>query len=202
MDLQQILNYRTNCLICQTPMSYADSGKPNINFWDDEKGFHIRRHTAIRVDLNFDGTYFGSNKSLKRCDDLVFTKVCRACEDASDITPPVHFIMKSRSIGATTIDELINKQIRCRYSFRTVFQQNTYSMELVGESIAYNEGNKFSCIDTFFNRNNSVMMSGNYSSTIRDIINSRVNIPTAINLSKIKNLQEYLNKYNLLLTFS
>lgn len=197
MDLQQILNYRTNCLICQTPMTYADLGTTNTKLWNDDKGFHIRRHTAIRVDLNFDGTYCASAKSLKRCADLVFTKICRGCEGFPAIT------LKSRSQGITIINDFITKKKCCKYSFRFSPNQNVYNIELVGESIEYNDGNRFSCIDTFFTYNDSILTSGNYTAnSINDIINNKVKIPTAINLSKVKTLDEYLNKYNLLMTFS
>lgn len=183
-------------------MSFADSGSPNLKFWDDEKGFHVRRYTGISVDLNFDGTYHGSKKSFERCTDTVFTKVCRTCEDAPSI-PMANIILKSRSLGATSMSDFMHKTMRCRYSFRFFSSQDTYGLELVGESIGYNDGNKFSNIDIFFSQNSSSLISGTFSTTsINDIINGRVFIPTAINLSKVKTLDEYLNKYNLLMTFS
>lgn len=215
MDLQQLLDYREKCIICQKTMIYKFAGGPRLKVSPTSKGLQIRsghKH-GIRYHFKFDGTY---TRGIKWYDiyaaPIGVTKHCPTCR--SDVSPGTLgsiIRLKSRSVGMTTMTGALTtymnahssldniKKQGCSYSFYFYGDsKGNYDIKQTTEYIRYCNDEEFYHINTDFMKG-STLHHARFEDNLADTLT--LHIPVA-NMSAVKNIDQLINKFKLYTLFS
>src|ERR1035437_4199411 len=137
MNLQDIINYRTKCLI------HSDEDLDSVAVYDKfytkttDKGlsiFNDKSCSKLRFEFNYDGTW----KSTDKNNTIVIHRMCSIC-----VKQPVY---KNMGLGITKLDDILNN---CYfYNFILSGIDNDFYAKLMIESIKYVKDDKFYHMDT------------------------------------------------------
>lgn len=221
MNLQEALDYRNNCIICDRLMEIKSLDLAGLTFTRTEEGLLVEGGTKDYVAaFKTGGTYKRSNKWwLAYLKPLSVLKECAHClhDDFKNgikagtkaITkaglPSRVVILKGRSVGASsalarsTLNSL--RDLRCAYTFNIFGDaENNFTCEMKWEDIKFHDNSNFHHFITDFEKNESSIKGGNFMS---DSIDSmiRINVP-AMNTSKLVTKEAFINKIKLYNLFS
>jgi hypothetical protein len=195
MNLQQVLSYRDTCFICQEKLVYFLPGYPNLVFLTDDKGFYIRsgHKQGIKMDFNFDGSYQRNKRNYNIYQSILdIRKHCINCPlpiKISDIKDQETII---------TVNSILNKEYY--YTF-TIYQlENTYEVMFNWEAARYRDGQQFFHIYNNHYVNKGELHHATFDKSLEDILH--LNLPNTINLTNVKNIEDFTNKCKLLINFS
>lgn len=219
MKLQDVLNYRHDCLICGNKMIIKNMNMPRLSCTIKlscgslvVKSRHIK---GIHLKFNLDGSYKKGKKDYPNIynKSLFMTKICSKCHVFVESNP--HFVpftskgvaLKGRSLGwiekgnypLDTYTSLNNiKSLCCAYNFTIYTHEDDYDVVMNTETIRYCTEESFHHINTEF-ENSTKIYQGKYNSPFDKILS--LNLPP-VNMSGIKNVTELLDKIKLYNTFS
>jgi hypothetical protein len=221
MNLQEILNYRNKCLICQREMVLGYTGTPKLKVSNTTKGLRISssHKDGIKFLLNPDGTYQRGERWYDIYDScmILLTKSCPVCY--SSIYPPNSLnsknpviIMKLRSVGATSMAGAVNsyfqsggaffdsiKKQSCFYSFTVDMDgQSNYQTTLTMECIRYCDSVQFWHANTDFSKG-TTLYNAEFTDKLEDMLSLHLPI---VNMSNIKDTDEFVNKFKIYSLFS
>lgn len=189
MNLKEILNYRTNCLICGELLTLdfnrsIRKRKLYINVTD--LGIEIKsgHKEGVYLLLGFDGKYKTNSRKYKiYSEDLLLRKYC---SNHSDIT------------AILSIDSM--DKMACGYSFFVHPMNNgNYGIYLHSETVHYRDKKDFWHVDVSYPRQVSIIAHARFSQKIDKV--KYLNVPI-INLSNVKNKEQFLDKIKLYTLFS
>ena len=231
MDLQEIINHRSHCLICGNRMKFELQSKTDLIIKDNDKGLIIRSNnnpTALMF-FGFDGKYQMSkrNHSIYK-HPLHIIKRCRKCKAASPknqnrneiisvvpqtYIPPIYsttnIITKSRSLGATTMGVALNNFTNLN---NMKSRECSYAFQIMGDA----EGNyaggmnhediKYHDADQFWHISNSYVMGASTLTHGRFDASlmdvMTLQIPALVNLNGLKTKEEFLSKFKMYMLMS
>ena len=201
MNLQQLINYRSKCLICHQEMALKSLDLAGVKLILTEEGLKVETgNVAMSAHFKFDGTY----QKLKRWNKLYARPLCvlREC----DICPAsaVSFEDNSKKSkllkrqAGTTLLQI--EDLRCAYSF-DIFGDDSgvFDAHLNWEDIKYHDGKNFYHINTNFITGQTELISGNFQESLDSLL--RLMLP-AIDISSVKNPKELINKLKIYTLFS
>lgn len=203
MDLQQILSHRDACFICQEKLIYSLPLYPNLKYSTDSEGFHIRsgHDRGIRMDFNFDGSYRRNKRNYSIYKDVLrLRKICLNCFD------PTAGVAVNRK-GSVYSTDLTPNNIGYKeysYCFNLEQQGDRYAVALTCETARYRGDEEFFHVyvnhGSYGHLPHSQLHHANLDKKIDDILNLR--IPSAINLSNVNTVEEFVNKCRTIVNFS
>lgn len=218
MNLQEILNYRHKCIICQRDMILKYTGIPKLKVSNTVKGLRIssgHKH-GIKFLLNNDGTYTRGERWYDIYDScmLLLTKSCPICYSTTLPQASAPVFIKGRSVGATTsMASAINSYLQssgiffdsikkqsCFYSFIIDMDGNhNYETKLVAECVKYCDDSQFWHTNTNFNDGTTTLYNAEFTDKIEDML--FLTLP-AVNMTNIKSADQFLSKIKLYTIFS
>lgn len=225
MNLQEVLDYRTNCIICQKEMIIQLEPKKT---WTSIKpeGLKIKTSKTSGYFLfGFDGKFSRNNQKPGAYHKfpLLFTKRCPTCnprnkkgnsKKGANIPPPATrpIKLKSRSVGPTTMVQTIIshfqnspsidniKNVSCYYTFSLEMKsQDEYDIKLMNEQIRYPSEEAFHHVYTDFVKNKTSLSYGFFNKSIYDVLHLE---STSKMLNQIKTKEDLMSKFKLYQLFS
>lgn len=211
MNLQEILDYRHQCALCQKEMVYKiQDQKITVTIVENGVLLKSKNKKGIRQLYRLDGTYEGNPYCLR---NIIIHKEC-PIHPASGAFPNSTIRLKPRSVGAatmaaallnyfngTTLDNL--KTQACFYSFEIGCNINgTYTCSLLAESIRYYDKEEFWSLYTDFastTEDKCSLNHGKFYAKISDMLS--LHIPP-VNTSNIKSPEQFIKKFKLYTLFS
>lgn len=224
MNLQEALDYRSDCIICGRKMKTKSLDLAGITMTRTAEGLYVEGGTKdYSCYFKFDGTYERSKKWYPTyVRPLSILRECVKCIPKSidkpfvpkTITPgsmpPGAIILKARSVGMTTMNASLNlmysslanlKEKRCAYTFKLFGDaENNFTCELNWEDIQFCEHNNFTHFKTDFSINQTQIKSGNTKTDTLDSM-MKLEVPS-INASKLLTKDSLINKIKLYNLFS
>lgn len=189
MNLQEILDYRTHCLICGKLMKldFARGNrtqKLSLNITNDGVKIQSGHKDGVYLFFGFDGKYERNSRNYKiYSEPILFYKYCPDHVDESNIT----------SIETMRLST-------CYYDFWAFMDaEGNYDVDRHSEIIHYNDRIAFWHINTYFNNMSSLVYHGKLKESLSDI--TCLDVP-AINLSNIKTKEQFLAKIKIYNLFS
>lgn len=190
MNLQEILDYRSNCIHCDRPLVMHIDGYPKlfIEQHADKLTIKSNKPNGVYLNFNYDGTYERNKRTYeihKR--PIYIRKYC-------------HFHMPLSLKGefqGTTINDL--KEISCCYNFSLQGIGNTYVAYMEYEGACWHNDIEFWALDTFYPEKVTHIYRGFYSKTIGDMLHLELPI---MNISSSKNQAHLHDRIKLYTTFS
>lgn len=191
MNFKEILNYRSQCLICQSAMvNLCDGSSDQLK--ETPEGFLSKSGNTL---LKYDGTFVCKSELWRNIQDLSVDRVCSKCK--------LEIKIKSRSVGCTTLSQTTLNNIRdraCGYRFTiSLSDDKTYNIYLDKEFYRYHNDQEFYHIDTDFINNISHLTYGKFKDKVEDV--KKLTLPK-IDLSNIKDMNQYIDKMRLYIVFS
>jgi hypothetical protein len=226
MDLQEILNHRSNCIICSHKMELEVISNANLNIDVHDSGLKISSgHSGgILMRFGFDGKYQRNRRHYNIYKHPVrITKYCKQCNESSYQPPPEvslpknvltpslvkNIILKGRSVGATTMSAATNrfttlnnmKSKECSYAFMIMGDgEGNYDGGLLWEDVRYHDDNAFWHLNTSYVSKVSTLTHSTFDATMNDVMS--LQIPAPINLNNIENIDQFLSKYKMYVMMS
>lgn len=189
MNLQEILNYRNECIFCTRPLVMHISRYPKLLITQNDEGLLIKskNKNGLFLDFKFDGKYERSKRDYEIHRRPIYIK--KYCH--------FHPLYVGINVG-TSINSI--KDTTCHYAF-TIFgdSQGNYDANMAYEGLAWHDEEEFWHVNTFHPQYKSHIYHGRYDRTIEDALHLKLPI---INLSGAKNLEQYLSKLKLYALFS
>lgn len=191
MNLQEILNYRNNCIVCNRKMELSSI---NFTLKETDDGVLVKSKSKNNhINFHYNGIYKYSEKAnLKNIDTkpLYVLKECPHCIGKGK---------NKRTLIKSSLNNL--KSFRCAYAFKIFYDvDGNFTCKLSWEDIKFYHSNEFYHCLTDFDKNESSIKSGNFQSdTIDSII--RINVPI-VNTNKFLNKEVLINKIKLYNLFS
>ena len=227
MNLKEILNHRTHCIICSQKMEFEVAYNANLNIDIHDGGLRISsgHNNGIRMLFGFDGKYQRGKKSYKIYKESIrLVKYCKQCRSssykgttqlllplsrASTLNPKPVIILKSRSIGATTVSTALNnftslnnmKNKECSYTFMlTGDAEGNYDGGLLWEEARYHDDKSFWHVDTSYVSKSSNLTHSSFEGAIGDVMT--LQIPAPVNLKNVENIDQFLSKFKMMMLLS
>lgn len=152
----------------------------------DDSGVKIRsvHKEGVNLSFGFDGKYERNKRSY-----VIYSKpinFIKSCPDHND--------------DSTITSIKTSNKLACKYSFFAAGNcEGTYDIDMHSEAIHYHDNEAFWHVNTFFQSEQSLI----YHARFKDKIDQTIclSVPT-INLSNIKNKEQFLNKIKLYSLFS
>jgi hypothetical protein len=206
MNIQEAINYRTNCIICSKhmPIDFERmSSARKLKITETDKGIEIRSGHKNGIYMLFkpDGQVIKTEKNYKIYSSTIqFFRRCEYCRG----TTGAPIILKSRSVGASTalgassINNLRDSAVY--YSFYTYPNKyGVYTTSFSYETIRYSDGTKFWHVNTSANEHKSIIYYGKFSDPISKAI--YLTVPD-MNLSNVKTKEQLIDKIKMYTLFS
>ncbi len=221
MNLQEVLTYRSQCLICDRKLETKSLDLAGISLTRTNEGLLAELFSKDKnysVYFKNDGTY----ERMKRWNNvyvkpLAILRECPKCIPKIDIVEdkvtlsapqPPHILLKSRSVGATTttgaallMATTLNslKDLRCAYTFELFGDsEGNFESTLNWEDIRFCTKTDFYHIKTNFKEGKTWIKSGNFKKdTIETIVSMDVPAVKTTNITTKEKLVEKLKLYNL-----
>lgn len=212
MNLQQIISYRETCLICQNKLIYhiisSDVGF-GLRFVQEEyglRGFYVEYNleksnlekfsyqTVDAIKLNIDGT-FQVNELINISDlipnfNLYMLKHCSICMDKNC------FEKINQNSNVYNI-----RNTEYGYFFNIKFdKQNSFECSLGTEIIKYNNIKNIYYLANHHDLGSSFMLTLDSKYSMSEAFYRT--LASTVNLNNIKNIEQYLNKFKTLVSFS
>jgi hypothetical protein len=209
MDLQQALNHRQNCILCQKPLTYIIPEYPNLQFQFNDFGLYIRSgHKAgIRMEFNYDGSYNKNKRHYKIYNEPIsIVKTCQECQNHNipKSWQNTHNSVRQHkkfSVGTVAPTSLNNMRLKeCSYGFRLYGQNNTFSCDLTYEVVRHYDEQQFYHVFNSFTNNFGSLHQAPFNGSIDQIFS--LNCHNLINLNQVLTLEDYIRKCKLLMCFS
>lgn len=224
MNLQEVLNYRSHCLLCNRKLEIKSLDLAGVSLIRTNDGLHaelVSKDKNYSVYFKNDGTY----ERMKRWNNmyvkpLAVLRECPKCipkvDLVEDVTvtgipkspPPI--LLKARSTGMTTISKALSqylvattldslKDLRCAYTFELFGDsQGNFESTLNWEDIRFCTKTDFYHIKTNFKEGKTWIKSGNFKKdTIETIVSMDVPAVNASNIVSKEKLVEKIRLYNL-----
>lgn len=191
MNLQEILNYRTDCLICQSSMvNICDGSSSRLK--ETTEGLLIKSGNTL---LKHDGTFTCTSELWRNIQDLEVDRVCSQCK--------YEIVLKGRNVGATTMSQTTLNNIKnkaCGYRFIICLESDrTYKTYLDKEFYKYHDDINFYHVDTDFINNISHITYGKFKNKIGE--HGKLTLPK-IDLSHINDILKFVDKIRTYILFS
>ncbi len=224
MNLQEILNYRNECIHCGRPMIMKIKGYPKLTTHVSNEGLRIRsgHKNGVYLFFGYDGTYVRNKRDYeihKR--PIIIHKRCNFHPMRSDNKllgtsivnlPPGPIKLKSRSTGMTTMASAIQtyygttlesmKDVTCQYDFMLFGDSyGNYDCKLNAEFVYHHNDEEFWHIDTYFSSNSTTLYHSRFDATVEQAVQASLKLP-AMNLQNTKNIEQFLSKLRLYTLFS
>src|SRR5271156_2172360 len=166
MDLESIVKYRDECIICCRKLKFYTKDHKNLQFDVNKHGFRIKsgaHESGIRMQFNFDGTYQRNKRSYKIYDEkLTIFRYCAHCQKKAPKPPTEaptiaaqapnfgfisykHYTLNYGSSGVSSLNNM--KNLECNYCFRINGYDNTYDVVMNHDSVRYYNDEYFYHID-------------------------------------------------------
>jgi hypothetical protein len=219
MNLQEALDYRDKCLICQRELVLKGDNESIVT--TSEVGLRVRAGSDYL--FKYDGTY-ERGKFYKK--PAIIKKQCPVC--VSNVTPAKKIIVKSRSVGMTsmnaamtkyfgysgttsgttinstsaktTLDDL--KKQGYSYTFECVVDNaGKYEVKLLSEYIRYCTKEEFWHLNTNFKDNDykTTLHHARYENNLDNMLT--LHLPL-VNTNNIKTKEQFIGKFKLYTLFS
>ena len=218
MNLQELLNYRTKCMICQRSMIVCSAELGGLSLSINSKGLHIRLKDQpkgrVYANFRFDGTYeLGDRFWSIYAKPFIVCKTCPVCNydvNMQTTTSPSNIVPNLSSSNMTlaatshtpsvfsSIDNL--KKKICFYSFAlNINDDNTYNSWLFREFAGFSEGGAFYHINTDFTTGASKIFHAKFNQKLEDLLD--LSVP-AINLTGTYDKLQMIKKIKMYSIFS
>ena len=188
MSLQEILNYRNECVHCARPLVMHIDGYPKlfIEQHDDKLSIKSNKTNGVFLDYHFDGKYERNKRTYEIHKEPVYIR--KYC----------HFHMpRLKEYKGTSINDI--KEISCGYNFSLYGHDGSYEADMEYECICWHDDVEFWALDTFHSEDATEIYHGLYSKKISDMM--RLELPI-MNLVNVKTQEQWLNKLKLYTLFS
>jgi hypothetical protein len=211
MNLQEALDYRSKCVICQRDLVLKGDGESIVT--TSEVGVRVRAGSDYL--FKYDGTY-ERGKFFKK--PSIIKKQCPVC--ISDVTPARKILVKGRSAGMTSMSHAIAKHFAgidygtvkttlddvkkqgYSYKFECIVDNiGRYEVKLLSEYIRYCTKKEFWHLNTNFKDDDSKtdLHHGRYENNLDSILS--LHLP-AVNTSNIKTKEQFVSKFKIYTLFS
>lgn len=188
MNLQDILSYRDHCIYCDRPLVMHITRYPKLLITQNDEGLLIKSKNAngLFLDFKFDGKYERSKRNYEIHKGPIYIK--KYC----------HFHPLFDNYKGVSLDSI--KDTTCCYIFSLFGDaQGNYSTNMEYEGIAWHDDLEFWHLNTYYSDNVTHVYHGLYSKKIDDVMHLTLPI---MDLSSIKNQDQYLKKLKLYTLFS
>jgi hypothetical protein len=201
MDLQQVLHYRDNCIICQKELTYSIPSYRGLNFSVDDKRFYLSHKGSPALSVYFDNEtvveteYRGYKRNIYH---KIFTdplQIIKGCRDCQGTLPTGSGLVNTYH---TTLNNIKGKE--CSYTFSIGQASKKYFANLQFEVVRFHDDEQFYHIDSSHQANTSMLHHGAFDLKLENIF--YLNLPSVINLSSIKDLDSYIKKCKTIMLFS
>ena len=200
MDLQQVLHYRDNCIICQKELTCFIPAYPQLDFSADDERFYLSYKGKPGLSVNFDDETMievGCRNKYKYHEifaaPMQIIKGCRECQSSLCAARP-----ELTNSYHTSLNNI--KGTECSYTFSICQASKKYFANLQFEVIRFHDDKQFYHIDSSHQANNSMLHHASFDSKLENIF--YLNLSSVINLSNIKTLEDYIKKFRTLMLFS
>lgn len=202
MNLQQVLNYHNNCIICQAEMEIKSPDLAGVRLTVTEDGLEVKTgHKDINVFFNYDGTYHKMKRwNALYAKPLQVLKECPSCVPEIEVDgKKVRIQYKPRSVGATTL--LQSKDLHFAYTFSLFGDDDGYfDANLDWEDVKFYNKHNFYHINTKFSEKRTWLLHGVNEKDGEANVNS-ISFP-AIFTTNVNDISQLLNKLKLYNVFS
>lgn len=200
MNLDEVLNYRSRCLVCGRKMELKALDLAGVRLQRTNTGLMIETGlVGLAVHFKFDGTY----EKMKHWNPLYvkpmnILKECPEClpEDLVGRNNPI--VYKPRSAGFTTLARF--KEKRCAYTFNLFGDsEGNFDSNLDWEDVKFFQDDKFYQLKTNFPDDNTEILSGSATDGFDGLL--RMSLP-AINIKNVGTTEQFIDKMKLFNLFS
>lgn len=209
MNIKDCLDYHRYCIICNAKMVLRSPELIGITIVENNESIHIRTgHVEVGLELFNDGTYVKSKKwADSYSKPLKIQKVCPTCNH--------NVRLKGRTAGFATLSDKKSKCHIYNFEIMTVSdpfftKDGTFSCQLVGEMVKFEDNDIMYRVYTDFTNNSSeiikVTSAKGLGPTWPDITpppdkTMYMNLPS-VRTDKIFNKEQMIDKINTYILFS
>ncbi len=201
MNLKEILDYRTDCLICTRPLKFRIKKYPKLSITQSDEGLKIQSEhkNGAYLLLKHDGTYERNKRNYKLYSNPIFIeKVCPYHMRGEPATLFTGYRGGSDGMLDTSLGNL--KELAYSYMFTTLcVSDDKYDAHLHQEVTHYNDYEAFWHINTRFYAKMSSVYHAEWSKKISEVMH--LNLPS-IDLKNVHNIDQMLSKIKLYTLFS
>lgn len=216
MNLQEIMNYRTRCIICGRQLKTVVSGDKYLQTSYNKRGLKIssRHSKGIMILFDHENNYHKNNKNYSIYKKPIrIQRECPTCCDTADFIhkkmvkplPNKLIIMKSRTIGYSTFHHYETtfqnmKSNRCLYTFIIWGDsEGNYVIRPALEVLKIFDQEAFWHMTTDFSEGHTTFHHAKFSDNIDNLLT--LNLP-ATNMSGTITKDEFVRKFKLYTLFS
>lgn len=221
MNLEEVLNYRTHCIICNRKLETKSLDLADVQIARVNEGLTVETGTKNKdysVFFKNDGTY----EKMKKWNDmyvkpLSVLKECPNCVPKvnnntdwwpSALNRPPKIVHKARSVGMTTITDAMTRffatsisnltELRCAYAFELYGDsEGNFDCYLKWEDIMYHDDKSFYHVKTSFQQDITKIKAGQFKDNLDSIINLDVPTFKTNNILSKEKLIEKIKLFNL-----
>ena len=218
MNLQEVLDYRKKCIICQKTLVLKHETNTTLSHSIDETGLKIfsSHKKGVFYLFCFDGKLIKGKREfgVGYKTPFHFIKECPSCKpirkEATTYLNPASISISSRSVGATTIGLAVDqyhttleniKSYGCNYRFTLNCGkiEQGYSVQMESEIIRYPSNEAFYHIHTDFIKDETILNHGFYNDVLPQTLQLKA---SGKNISRLKTKEDLIEKFKLYSLFS
>ena len=197
MDLKELLNYRTECLIHKghklNPFNYGN----NVSFIEImNNGLLCNFHqppllAGLEYSFNFNHTFSGPNN---RGSEVIITMACDIC--SKDITA---------YRGMTVLSEIRVTNYYYDIQLTLDFDKKSFTSNLLNEAVKYIDSNRFYHVNLYPADNKTLCKIGSIDPKISldDMLKGLLTLELSnFDMTKIKNTEQLISKMNFITLYS
>lgn len=189
MNLQEALDYRTTCILCDYNEFKISSGLKDSNTILSDNNLHVERGDAS-ITFKFDGSFSRHKLRKNSFVPLRFYKWCVKCAPPED---------SQKEYGKAGILDIVQKHYYYSFDVLADVQSKQFIAALNVESVSLeNDGSVFH-LETSHLLKESIL---NYAQMTDSIIDLNWNKVPYVNLSAIKSKDQLVDKIRLFSVFS
>lgn len=201
MNLQEILNYRSCCLICNRPLKFKIKKYPKLSVGQTEEGLKIQsaNKNGVFLFLKYDGTYERNKRNYKIYSNPLFIeKIC-----THHMRGEPHTIMTTYRGGSTNaVDTSLGNLRETAYSYMFTIlgdSEKNYDAHLHQEVTHYSDYEAFWHVNTRFYDKTSTVYHAEWGKKLSEVMYLKL---PAINLKSVQNVDQLISKIKLYTLFS
>lgn len=201
MNLKEILDYRSDCLICSRPLKFRIKKYPKLSIDQTDEGLRIQssHKNGVYLLLKYDGTYDRNKRNYKIYSNPIFIeKICPHHMRGEPDTVMTTYRGGSVNAVDTSLGNL--RELAYSYMFTTMcVSGEKYDAHLHQEVAHYNDYEAFWHVNTRFYAQMSSIFHAEWGQKINEVMH--LNLP-AIDLKNVRNTEQMISKIKLYTLFS
>ncbi len=201
MNLQEILSYRSDCLICSRPLKFKIKKYPKLSINQTDEGLLIQSENknGVYLLLKYDGTYDRNKRNYKIYSNPIFIeKVCSQHMRGEPDTVMTTYRGGSVNAVDTSLGNL--KELAYSYTFTVLGDsERNYDAHLHQEVAHFNNYEAFWHVNTRFYAKTSSIFHAGWGQKINEVMH--LTLPS-IDLRNVHNPEQLISKIKLYTLFS